>query len=184
MTHSMFSRLKQRIKRFRAEQDGSQTVEFITVLPFYFFFLFWGVEVGLSTLKNTELERALDMTVRDIRLGTGAAFQHDDIKDAICDRMAIAKNCEQNLQLEMITRDLRNWSAPPADANCIDHAEESNPVRAFNNGGDNQLMILRACLKYKPVLPWTDMAEIMEANGDSSGYSRMIASSAFVQEPR
>lgn len=182
MTHSMFSKIKQRIARFRAEQDGSQTVEFITVLPLYFFFLFWGVEVGLSTLKNTELERALDMTVRDIRLGTGANFQHDDIKDAICARMALAKECQANLQLEMVRSDLRNWVAPPADVNCIDHAEESNPVRSFQSGGDNQLMILRACLKYKPVLPWTDMAQIMD--GDGSGYSRMVASSAFVQEPR
>lgn len=184
MKQNMFSMIKQRLARFRSEQDGSQMVEFVAVLPLYFFFLFWGVEVGLGTLKNTELERALDLTVRDIRLGTGANFQHDDIKDAICDRMAIVKECSKNLQLEMIQADLRNWSAPPNDANCIDHAEESNPVRAFQNGGDNQLMILRACLKYKPVLPWTDMAKIMETNGDSSGYSRMVASSAFVQEPR
>lgn len=171
-----------RLRRHMAQEQGSMTVEFVIWFPLFMVILLASVELGVVTVRHTMLERALDMTVRDIRLGTGTAPQHDDIKDQICDNIALVDDCEGNLRLEMIQNDLRNWSNIPQQADCTDQSVPVNPVREFTNGLDNELMILRACLKFTPFFPTTALGEAMvkDANGDVG----LISTTAFVQEPR
>ncbi len=87
------------------KEDGSATVEFVFVFPFFLSILFWTVELGLINIRQTFLERALDETVRDIRLGTGEAPQHDDIRDLICARSVFTEDCSTSLRLEMVQLD-------------------------------------------------------------------------------
>lgn len=171
-----------RLRRFRRSEDGSSTIEFALTFPSLLFLLLSGIELGFVTLQHSMLERAMDMTVRDIRLGTGTAPQHDDIKDLICARAGFIENCSETLRLEMIQVDPRNWSAPPVNADCTDLSKPVQPVRNFEHGRNNELMILRACAKIEPIFPTTGLGANMQKDG--AGYYALVSSSAFVQEPQ
>lgn len=171
-----------RLGRFRREEDGNATIEFVIMFPIFMALMLAAVEMGIITMRQSMLERAVDMTVRDIRLGTGTAPQHDEIKTLICDRAAMVPECGTNLRLEMISVDPENFAPPPATPDCTDKSEEVKPVRQFTNGMDNELMILRACAKFKPMFPFNGIGR--ELGKDNAGYAAITFTSAFVQEPR
>lgn len=171
------------IKRFLRTDDGNGTVEFAITFPAMLLFMLSGIELGIMTLNHSSLERAMDLTVRDIRLGTGTTPQHDDIKDLICDRAGFIKNCSSNLRLEMIQVDPRNWTGVQREATCTDASKAVQPKISFKNDAkDNELMILRACAKITPVFPSTGLGKNIKKDG--AGQYALVSTSAFVQEPR
>ena len=174
-----FSRL---FRRFRRSEEGSATIEFALTFPAMLFLLLSGIELGFVTLHHAMLERALDVTVREIRLGTGSAPQHDEIKSRICTEAGFIDDCGTNLRLEMVQVDPFNWVDIPAETDCTDQSEDVNPVRAFVNGLENELMFLRACVKIDPVFPTTGLGKNMVKDG--AGQYALVSMSAFVQEPR
>lgn len=163
-------------------EDGNATIEFAILFPLFITILVSSVEIGFITFRHTMLDRAVDLTVRDIRLGTGSAPQYEDIRDAICDRAGIIPDCRNNMKIEMIRMDLRAWTPPPADYDCVNHAEEVQPVRAFVNGMQNEMMLLRICAMFEPLFPFGGLGRDLK-NNSPTGYSAMITSTAFVQEP-
>jgi len=167
--------------RMRAE-DGNATMEFAIIFPIFVFIFVSAVELGFITLRHTMLDRAVDLTVRDIRLGTGTAPQYEQIRDIICDRAAVIPDCRDNVKIEMIRKDLRAWTPPPADYDCINHAEQVQPVRSFTNGMDNEMMLLRICAMFRPIFPLSGLGRDLKASS-TNGYRAMITSTAFVQEP-
>lgn len=175
-------RLLRALRRFARREDGSSTIEFALTVPAMLFMIVSAVDLGFVTLRHGMLERAIDQVVREIRLGTGSAPQHDEIKAKICERAGFIADCGTSLRLEMIQIDPRNWVAPPAAADCTDKSEEVSPVRNFVNGLDNQLMIMRACVKVTPVFANWGMGANMVR--DAAGQYALVSSTAFVQEPR
>lgn len=169
-------------KRFLRSEKGSSTVEFVIAFPAIITLMLSGIELGFVTLQHSMLERAMDMTVREIRLGTGTAPQHDEIKQRICDRAGFIANCNDALRLEMVQIDPRAWSAVDPNPDCIDRSQEVAPVRNFVNGQENELMILRACVRIDPVFPTTGLGSTL-AKGPGGQYA-LISTTAFVQEPR
>ncbi len=170
-------------KRFWRAENGNATIEFAITFPAMLLFMLSGIELGLMTLNHSSLERAVDLTVRDIRLGTGSVPQHDQIKDLICDRAGFINNCRSNLRLELIQVDPRNWTGVPREATCTDASREVQPKINFrNDAGDNDLMILRACAKISPVFPTTGLGKNISRDG--AGQYALVSTSAFVQEPR
>ena len=178
----MIARILQPFRTFRSREDGNVTVEFAIVVPLFMMILMSTVELGLITIKQSMLERALDLTVRDLRLGTGAAQQHDDIRDTICARSGFIDNCNTSLRLEMVQVDPFNWVAIDETPDCVNTVEEVQPVRSFTSGQSNELMFIRACMKFKPVFPTWGLGDSLEK--DIDGRVSLFASSAFVQEPR
>jgi Flp pilus assembly pilin Flp len=170
------------LRRFLRREDGTATVEFAILVVPMFTMLISAVELGMIHIHHSMLERAVDLTVRDIRLGTGTAPQHDEIKAIVCERAGFIDDCANNLRLEMIQLDPRNWAAVSSDADCTDTSEPVKPVRRFEHGSDNELMFLRACAKFDPAFPTIGMGEKLVLAGD--GKYALISSSVFVQEPR
>lgn len=168
--------------RFWRAEDGNATIEFAITFPAMITIMLSGLELGFVSLQHSMLERAMDLTVREIRLGTGTAPQHDDIKDMICDRAAFISNCSSSLRLEMIQVDPRSWAGLNSDPDCTDKSEEVLPVRNFTNGQENDLMILRACAKIDPVFPTAGLGQNMVK--DAYGQYSLTATTVFVQEPR
>lgn len=169
------------LRRFRRSEDGSATVEFAILVMPLFVMLCSAAELGLIHVRQSMLESAMDRTVRDIRLGTGNAPQHDAIKAAICSRAGFIDDCD-SIRLEMIQLDPRAWTAVPPAPDCVDRSEEVAPVRNFENGRQNELMFLRACVKYDPILPTIGMGSNLIKDG--AGQYALITTAAFVQEPR
>jgi Flp pilus assembly pilin Flp len=178
----MISCLKSRLQRFRRNEDGSATIEFAVYFSIFFLILAAVVEIGYMNLRHSLLERGVDIATREIRLNTGHVPTYDEVRTIICDEAVIVNQCASNLRLEMVQVDPRSFTGVPAGADCINAEEEPRPVRSFENGQDNQVMLIRACLKYKPAMPTTSFG--MALNKDSQGYAQMVVTAAFVQEPR
>ena len=174
-------RLARRLRRFSRDRDGTASVEFVLVAPFLIAFIVFSLELGMLTLRAAMLERGLDIAVREVRLGTGTAPGHDAIKQIVCDNASVVADCDENLRLEMIPTDLRNFATLGGRPDCTDAAEPSKPVRNFIPGGQNQLMLLRACLKYTPLFPEAMLGDVLVK--DASGDVALTTVSAFVQEP-
>ena len=178
----MMSRITHFAARFRREEDGNMTMEFALYFTIFFLIMAAGVEIAYMNLRHSMLERGVDIAVREIRLSTGNVPSYDDVRTRICTEAAVIDSCDDNLRLEMVEVDPRNfWTLEP-NPDCRNAEEDPRPVRSFDAGTDNALMLIRACLKYKPMMPTTGLGK--ELNLDTEGYAQMIVTSAFVQEPR
>lgn len=177
MTYNNFARA---LRRFRRRLGGNATVEFAIIAPLMFLILFMSVEIGIYHIYATMLDRAMDITVRDIRLGTGSDWEHDTIRDLICERSGFIDDCSNSLKLEMIQVDPFNWTEISSTVDCIDSSEDVDAVVFFENGDSNELMFLRACMTYDPVIPTWGLGDAL---ADENGLIKISASSAFVQEP-
>lgn len=178
----MTSFLLRRLRRFRRDERGNVTIEFSIWFSLVFMLLASGIEIAYMNLRHAMLERAVDLAVRDIRLGTGTPPDYETVRERICASASIVDNCIGNVTLEMIQvapRDMVGFAEP---ADCRNVEEEPRPVRNFQAGVDNQLMLLRACMSFKPVFPTSGIGS--KLHRDDEGYSWLIAKSAFVQEPR
>jgi len=169
------------IGRFLNREDGNASIEFVMLFPVYLAIMIMSIELGFITMRHTLLERGLDMTVREIRLGTGTAPQHDDIKDMVCENALVILDCDSQLRLEMRSADIRAFNALDTSADCTDAAEPSNPVREWTPGQQNELMLMRACLKYNPIFPQDFLGSALTT--DASGQASIVSMTAFVQEP-
>ncbi|WP_425044005.1 TadE/TadG family type IV pilus assembly protein [Primorskyibacter sp. S87] len=178
----MIRRIASFARRFRRDETGTATIEFVIVFPGLMVLMLSGIELAFVSLNHAMLERAVDLTVRDIRLSTGAVQQHDELKTTICDRAGFIRDCNSNLKLEMIRLDPFVGVALPDEPDCTDTSEEVKPVRSFENGQSNELMVLRACAKINPVFPTTGLGKTLGDNVD--GQYALTATTVFVQEPQ
>lgn len=174
--------VRPRLRRFVKDESGNATIEFCILFTSYFLMLFAGVEIAYINTRHALLERSLDIAVRDIRLATGHIPTYAEVRSQLCTETGIIDDCDGNLRLEMVQVDPRNfWTIEP-NPDCINAEEAPRPVRSFEHGQDNELMLIRACVKYKPMIPTTGWFN--DHLLDTQGYAQMIATSAFVQEPR
>lgn len=171
-----------RLRRFRRDEDGNVTIEFAIWFSVVFMLLASGVEIAYMNLRHAMLERAVDISVRDIRLGTGAPPNYEAVREKICSTAKVVDDCMASVTLEMIRVSPRDMSGFAESADCRNVEEDPRPVRNFEAGMDNQLMLLRACLSFKPIFPSTGLGSKLHT--DPEGYSWLVVKSAFVQEPR
>lgn len=179
------TRFRQRMKRFLRREDGSATIEFVILFPVFMILFVSSFELGTIMLRQTMLDRSIDMTVRQIRIGAVTNVDHDTIKDMICDRTAFLANCQTELKLEMQVVNPRAWVAVDPDIDCIDQEDYGIAPRRFNAGADNQMMILRACHLFQPFMTNIGIGTVL---GDllprESGTAyRLVATASYVVEP-
>ena len=172
---------RRRLGAFLRGERGSMTIEFALWFPIFVAFICGATELGLIAARHARLEYGIDMAVRMVQLDTGTVITHDDLVQTICDSAAIIPDCTQNLMLEMRMQDMRDDVTTSSTATCIDHSEEVQPANVFTNGGENQLMVLRACLKFTPIFPTTGIAASLPLDG--AGQFALISTGAYVQEP-
>ena len=177
----MIARIAKTLRRFRKSEDGSAVVPFALWMPMMVGIALSTIEVGAMTLRHTQLERALDLTVREVRLGTGHTYTHAQLKQMICDRTTILGDCSTMLHLEMIGLDMRDWTDPPSSIECTDVALDVTPQRTFEFGQEHETMLLRACYKYKPITPVSRIGSPVKL--DENGFTGVVSTSTFVHEP-
>ncbi|EPX85569.1 TadE/TadG family type IV pilus assembly protein [Salipiger mucosus] len=173
--------IKTALCRFRDREDGSMVVPFALWTPLFIGLVLSTIELGTVTLRQTVLERALDQSVRGIKLATGSTYDHALLKSKICARAGTLPDCENTLQLEMLRLDPRDWTEPPHDANCVDTAQPVTPQRAFEFGQEHDLMLLRACYKYRPISPAGYLSSDLAT--DAEGYTALVSTAVYVSEP-
>lgn len=170
------------LRRFWRGEHGTSTVEFVIIAPVFFMFLFMGVELGLMMTRQAMLDRAVDISVRNLRLGRIEDPTVNKLRRDICARTSLIKDCEKNLLLELRRVDTNLWNFPTTVPACINRTEEIVPVTQVSGGGSNDLMMLRACLIIDPIFPTSRLGLGLPL--DDSGGFQMITTSAFVNEPR
>lgn len=181
MIHALKS-FAQRAAKFGKREDGSSTIELVIILPVYITMFLMSYEGGRISLNHVMLERGLDLTVRDVRIGQMSDPTHTELKEQICDYARIIPDCINQLQLEMIRKDVREWGNDLDGAiQCVDRALDVQPAVRFTNGENNELMVLQVCSLFDPVVPSSGIGRgIPKESG--SAYA-LVASSAFVMEP-
>ncbi len=181
----MIAALRNKLRLFRRKEDGTVTVDFVIMVPFYIGVFLASAELGIMSMRYAFLERSLDLAVRDIRLSTGFTPTHDQLVAQICNQAAVIPNCTDNLSLQMIERDPRNWQDVPAANTCgtLGAANpDIDPVVRFDTGDANELMFLRACATVDAVFPGGIFRPITLLNAD--GEYALVVENVFVQEPR
>jgi len=182
MMMKMLSPAKRVLRRFRKEEDGSAfVIEFCLFVPIVFSAFMMSVELGIYSMRNMFLDRGLDQTVRFVRLNTNTPMNHAMLKNMICQGAGFLEDCDSSLRLEMVPVNPRNWANFNQTADCIDTSQPVTPVRGFTLGQEHELMVLRACVRFRPVFPTTGLGYALEKDG--AGKARMVSTTAFVQEP-
>lgn len=169
------------LRRLIGRESGAVTVEFVLWFPLFFGVFLSSVESGILMLRYIMLERGLDVTVRDLRIGTLALPDHDDLKREICRNSLILPDCIDSLSVELQRVSTTTWQMPPAPVACIDRSEEVQPVTTVSQGGANDLMLIRVCSKFEPILPTSVLG--LSLRNDGAGNYALVAASAFVNEP-
>jgi Flp pilus assembly protein TadG len=179
------NKLKAALADFRDCERGTASLEFVLVFPIFFAFFLMTFESGMISLRHVMLERGIDIAVRDVRIGKMVDPTRDALRTRICEVARIIPNCDTQLQLQMIVRQPRSFADIPARVPCINRGLSTQPVVEFTNGGNNELMILRACVRIDPYLPTTGLGKAFVDGADSAsgGSYALVSVAAFVIEP-
>ncbi len=165
---------------FRRE-DGTATIEFVLILPVFLTIFMASFETGLMMVRQTLLERALNITVRELMLGHFTSPTHDDIRDDICANAVMLPDCAASLKVSLERVSMTTWNLPTDEVVCRDRASTVNPPTRLDVTAPRELMLIRICARADAIFPTTGVAAGLEKDGQG-GY-RLIAMSAFVNEP-
>ena len=169
---------------FVHREDGAVTLPSIIFIPFFLLTFTSSIELATMSIRQSLLERAVDDTARILKLGIEPLPDHATLKRSICGRIAIVPTCMEDLMVEVVEIDRATWSTAQAGtaAICVDHSEETQPETLIERGISDQLMLMRVCLKVKPMMPGAGAGAQMVK--DANGAVALVAVTAFVNEPR
>ena len=168
------------LRRFRRDESGTSTIEFVIVFPVFAFLLCSAAESGVLMLRQVMLDRSLDLAVRDLRLQEFPAVTHAQVKARICAEATVIPDCEDSVLVEM--RQVNKGASLPSNrAPCVDRAASAQSATTFTQGTDNQMMLIRACAVFDPIFPGAGLG--MDLAKDTTGAYALISTSAFVVEP-
>ena len=169
-------------RRFWRHDHGSATVEFVIVVPLVLALLFSAVDFGAVMLRQVFLDRSVDIAVRQVRLGNVAGAGFEAFKQTICDGTILIPNCTGSIAVEMRPIDTASFAGLDTPAQCINRAEDLEPVLAFNPGtGNQELMLIRVCIVADPFIELTGL--VLGMPTDASGAYSIVSHAAFANEP-
>ncbi|WP_176473898.1 TadE/TadG family type IV pilus assembly protein [Actibacterium ureilyticum] len=176
-----------RLRRLHRDEGGIAALEFAILLPIFITLFVSAFELAMWMNRQVMLDRAVDLTVRDLRLGTWPNLSGENgvgiLKESICSRVGdFVPDCENQILLELYPMPKPDWPLPDPAARCVDRGSAEKPIVNFNDGPENEMMLVRACVMIDPFFPGTGLALYLQDNiGD--GFA-MVSTSAYVNEPR
>lgn len=173
------ARLRTAARRLAGQEDGTATIEFVLFVPVFLTVFMSAFESGLLMTRQAMLERAMDVSIRDLRLGWRPT--HDELKARICAVATVFPNCLNAVMLELRPVDTTTWSPLNTNVTCVERNAPVQPLTTFVQGVPNEMMLVRACAVFDPIFPLTGMG--LHLPLDVSGGYQLAASSAFVNEP-
>lgn len=178
-----------RLIKFLHDERGSASIEFVLVFPIVFTVFTASVESSMYMAKYVMFERSVDKVVRELRLGNYGSITHQALKQKICEAGMLTgskSGCMNAMKIWMQPIDTGSFAMGSTTVPCVDKAYEINagePLPAdFATGADNNIMLIRVCMKEWPMFP-TTMGISIKMPVQSDGAVTMIVSSVFVNEP-
>ena len=176
---SALSRLATRLARSEA---GSATIEFVIGVPLILSLLFSSIDYGVVMLRQVCLDRAVDVAVRQVRLGAVAARGFNAFRDQICANTFMIADCQNAIAIELRPIDTTTWAGLDTPAQCVNRAANIAPTLEFTpSPGTQALMLVRVCVAADPFITLTGL--ILGLNQDDSGDYLIVATGAFANEP-
>lgn len=160
---------------------GNATIEFVILFPAIMTIFLSAFEVSIYLTRSVMLDRAVDLNVRALRLGTLEPATADELKRRVCRDAMIFSNCMDAMMIELTEVRTDTWTLPSEDVACVDRSKEIQPKVGFTVGAGSDVMIVRACAVLDPFFGST--ALVMDMPLDVSGGYQIISASTFVNEP-
>ncbi len=174
-------RILTHIRERFGREDGSATVEFVLLFPLFLGIFASTYEAGLLSTRHAMLIRAVDLAVRDLRLGVDSTPTHDELKNSICNYAGVIPDCDNALHVELEPISKDDWTFRTGQVQCVDRDEEITPAINVDPGDDNELMLITVCAAIEPMVPVSGLGlKLPKINESDYG---LIAMSAFVNEP-
>ena len=179
-----------RLRRFLGDETGTASIEFCFIIPIIMTIFMASIESSMYMARHAMLERSVDIVVRDIRLGNYDSLTHAELKAEICSGGMVGKSVQTCIDSMLIWMQPINTAtfamiAPPRG--CVDRSEPIDPLvqptgSEFAFGRDNEIMLMRICLKEKPMFPTTAIGAAM-IEGETDGHYALLTTTVFVNEP-
>lgn len=166
---------------FGRSEKGTATVEFVVAVPVILTIFMASFEAGFFMIRSVMLEQAVDMAMRDVRLGHFANVNATTLKTAICDRILMFTNCETDMMIDMRRVTTDTWTLPNEMMGCVNRSENSEPAVEMQIGQQNEMILVRACIMQDAIFPSTGLA--LELPLDPMGGYALYSKSAYVVEP-
>ncbi len=179
---SIAKRLRGALRRLGLSESGAATVEFVIVFPFFVGVFLSSFDVAMMNIRAVMVEQAMDKAVRRIRLSSGSNLNYNQIVKDICEDAYLIPDCRKSLRIQMTPVSTNDWAGMQNDIECVKRNQPIQPLLNFKNGVENELMLIRICAIVDPIFPGIGVGRSMPKD-DSGGY-QIMASSAFVNEPK
>lgn len=173
---------KRLLRRFAQSECGTATIEFVIMFPFIVSFMLGSVEIGVLKVRHVMLERAVDLAVRDLRLGTWNPPTHLELKEKVCTMAGIIPSCIDVILIELRPVSTTTWAPLGTATKCLDRGSEISPFTEFDGGDQNEMMLVRACVIVDPFFKSSEFALDLPKHDSDGGYA-LVSVSAFVNEP-
>jgi hypothetical protein len=177
-----------KFRQFLKDESGTASIEFLFIFPLIFLVFTASFESSMYMARYVMLDRAVDKVVRQIRLGTYKNLSHQLLKQKVCEAGLLAESkadCMNKMRIWMQPVNTGTFAMVAPPKTCVDKASEVNtdepPANEFAYGTDNEIMLLRICLKEWPMFPTSAVSVKMASEPDGS--VAMIVTSVFVNEP-
>lgn len=168
------------VRTFIRNRAGTAAIEFALVVPMLLVLVCSTLEAGWMMVQTIMLDRALDQTVRELRIGSFANPTQETMRERVCEQSLVLHDCENTLALELIPI-VSEDSYPDDSVRCVNRDSEIAPVLRFTQGGRAQTMFVRACFVVSPLTPGLGLGLALPK--DETGAMRIIAKSGFINEP-
>ena len=155
-----------RVFRFKKDEEGAATVEFVLVAPLFLGMVLATFESGWMMTQSMMLERGLDQVVRELRLGLTAVETPLRIQGKICEHTYIVHDCLENMELELVP--IQHATDIPTSTKCKDRTAEVQPQVDFVPGSENEWMFIRACVIVDPIFPLIGLGLHLPLNQDNA----------------
>lgn len=175
--------LRSCLRRFLRREHGNASIEFVFFMPLMFAILVITMEVGTMMVRHTGLERAMDIVMRQIRLGQIPTVTATSLRTEICRHVFLAPRCNETTVVELTRIDRATFALPTTTTPCVTRSATAVnvPLVTVTPGQSNALMLVRVCMVTNALLPRYLVAA--PVTYDAQGGYSLTTSSAFVVEP-
>lgn len=179
-----------RARAFLADESGTATIEFVFVIPIVLMIFMASMESSLFMARSVMLERSVDIVVRDIRLGVLDGLTHAQLKTRICETSALVNSvqtCVDSMRIWMQPINTADFAMVAPPRSCVDRSAPIDPLQEptgeeFMFGADNEIMLMRICLKEQPMFPTTVIGASLIRDETDGNYA-LLTTTVFVNEP-
>lgn len=169
-------------RRTIRSEDGSATVEFVVLFPVLFAIFLTSVDFSMMMLRQVFLDRAVDIAVRDIRLGRVPENGFDMLRERICANTALTPDCLSTITIEMRPVTPGQLASMERTATCVNRAENITPMLDFRPGsGGQELMVVRVCTVSNPIIVASGL--IFGGPRSETDDFMSVSTAVFVNEP-